>query len=90
MHGRVLPNLAAVIGREPAWVLHCLPRGQGFNGYEQIVKSGARHMAAQRDSAFFSCRRLAWPAGRRPIAQTCIFMMSVYARTNWLRTASVA
>jgi hypothetical protein len=56
MHGRVLPNMAGTIGREAAWVLHCRRRGQGFNGLEQIVKSGARQMAAWPDSAFFNYR----------------------------------
>ncbi len=56
MHGRLIPNMAAVIGLESAWMLHCRPRVQGFTGYEQIVESGARHLLAQRDSAFFNCR----------------------------------
>lgn len=56
MHGRLLPNMAAAIGLEPAWILHCQPRVPGFTGYEQIVKSGGRHLAAQRDTAFFNCR----------------------------------
>ncbi len=82
--------MAARTGLKTARMLHGELQSSGVAGHEQEVQNGTLQMAAQRDSAFVDAGDEPAHGGRSPIAHTCMFMMSVYARTNWLRTASVA